>query len=263
MKRIILLSVTLTFLTILSCCKKDAVRGIYNSGKATMGAGTVYSWVNFDKNSNPLSFGLTLNDAALTNLPVSNNNNSGHNHHNSIELTLPSEANLITPFNHIVIDWNPDGHEPKPIYAAPHFDFHFYMMTSADRKKIPSYAQDSTGFSNRPSSEYFPPNYFNPPLVVSSDPQMGTHWVDANSPELQPGGVFTETFVYGSFNGKVNFIEPMITYDFFKNITEWSRTIPQPAKVQLSGYYPTKLSISHLNGEYILSLEDLIYREAN
>jgi hypothetical protein len=263
MKRIIVFAIAGLMLTSVSCKKKELVPGTYQSNPTNMGGGKVYSWMSFDKEGTPVSLGFTLDDAALTNLPDSASHGSGHNTMNSIELPLPPEIVSITPFNHIVIDYNPTGHQPKPIYAEAHFDFHFYMMTSADRKKIPTYAQDSTGFANRPNSAYFPANYINPPLVVSADPQMGTHWVDVTSPELQPGGVFTETFVYGSFGGKVNFVEPMITYNFFKNTTTWSRSIPQPQKVQLSGYYPTKVSVVHANGEYKLSLENLVYRVAS
>jgi hypothetical protein len=46
-------------------------------------------------------------------------------------LALPKEA-APTAYNHIGIDWNPQGHEPQGIYDKPHFDFHFYMITPED-----------------------------------------------------------------------------------------------------------------------------------
>ncbi len=262
MKKILGFAVMGMMIIAISCKKKDMVPGTYDSNDINMGNGKVHSWMTFNEDGSPVSLGFTLNDEALNGLPDSTHG-SGHSSHNEIELPLPPEIVSITPFNHIVINWNPSGHQPKPIYAAPHFDFHFYTITSSDRKKIPTFAQDSTGFANRPAAAYFPPNYVNPPLAVSADPQMGTHWVDVTSAELQPGGVFTETFVYGSFAGKVNFLEPMMTYTFFKNTTSWSRSIPQPAKVSKSGYYPTTVSITHSNGLYKLSLENLVYRTAS
>ena len=262
MKKIVAVAIMGLVIVSLSCKKKDMIPGTYNSNDVKMGNGKVHSWMTFDEEGTPVALGFTLNDDALNGLPDSTQG-SGHAAHNAIELPLPPEIVSITPFNHIVINYNPTGHQPKPIYAAPHFDFHFYTMTSSDRKKIPTYDKDSTGFANRPAAAYLPANYVNPPLVVSADEQMGTHWVDVTSPELQPGGTFTETFVYGSFGGKVNFLEPMITYSYFKAITSWSRSIPQPAKVSKSGYYPTTISVTHSNGSYTLSLENLVFRTAS
>ncbi len=53
-------------------------------------------------------------------------------------------------------------------------------------------------------------------LVGGGVPQMGAHWVDVTSPELN-GSTFAQTFIYGSYDGQVNFYEPMITLDFLKN----------------------------------------------
>lgn len=50
----------------------------------------------------------------------------------------------------------------------------------------------------------------------------------------KPGGgqKFTQTFIFGSYYGKVAFMEPMITWDFLKNSTTFTRAIHQPAKFQ-------------------------------
>lgn len=222
-----------------------------------MGNGEVFSWVKFDAEGNPLSLGLSMTESALDGLPSSG---PGHQHQNSFELPLPPTIVSKTPFTHAFINWNPEGHEPKQIYAAPHFDFHFYTISSAERKAIPSFIQDSTGFKNKPAAEYFPPNYFNPG-AIASDAQMGTHWIDMNTPELS-GSPFTETFVYGSYAGKVNYIEPMITHSYFKSLTNWSRNVPRPAKVQISGFYPKRLTVTRTNGYYTMSLEDFEFRKA-
>jgi hypothetical protein len=39
---------------------------------------------------------------------------------------------------------------------------------------------------------------------------MGVHWIDPASHEFH-GHDFTATVLYGSYNGEMNFIEPMIT----------------------------------------------------
>jgi len=76
---------------------------------------------------------------------------------------------------------------------------------------------------------------------------MGFHWVDVTSPKFN-GQPFTQTFIIGSYDSKVTFYEPMITLDFLKNITNHERNIPQSARVQKSGWYPTKQQIVKHDG---------------
>jgi hypothetical protein len=78
-------------------------------------------------------------------------------------------------------------------------------------------------------------------------PMMGAHWVDPTSGEFH-GQPFGETFIFGSYEGKVTFYEPMITLEFLKNNSNFERSIPQPAKVQKSGYYPTKMRVVKHDG---------------
>ncbi|MGI8637700.1 MAG: hypothetical protein ACR2KZ_20055, partial [Segetibacter sp.] len=70
-------------------------------------------------------------------------------------------------------------------------------------------AADMTKLNADPTASYLPQNYF-PGAPV---PQMGKHFVDIASPELN-GQPFTQTFIYGSYDSKVTFYEPMITLDF-------------------------------------------------
>jgi hypothetical protein len=42
---------------------------------------------------------------------------------------------------------------------------------------------------------------------------MGSHFVDITSPEFN-GGIFTQTFIFGSYESNVIFYEPMITLDY-------------------------------------------------
>jgi hypothetical protein len=60
--------------------------------------------------------------------------------------SLPSESGVFildfpiqardTPFQYIMFDWNPNGHEPEGIYDKPHFDFHFYIQDLDDVEAI-------------------------------------------------------------------------------------------------------------------------------
>ncbi|RYY10158.1 MAG: hypothetical protein EOO04_37320, partial [Chitinophagaceae bacterium] len=195
---------------IFSSCKKenDNKSGILKGAELQVHEGKAWTWVQLDQNGNPQKMAVSINDAAMKSLPTTGGNdghNQGHSGINNWVLKFHPKAN-VSPFNFIGLDWNPIGHEPDPIYGKSHFDFHFYMMTQAEVDAIPPYPLDSVKFKNSPAPEYLPANYFN---AGGGVPKMGAHWVDPTSPEFS-GKPFTQTFIYGSYNGKVNFYEPMI-----------------------------------------------------
>jgi hypothetical protein len=242
-----------------SCKKDDAVKQTVFTGPVEkFQHGKAWTWYEEDNNGNPFRLAIAIDDAAMNSLDRSLPGGGGHSHENMLSLKLHSKVSN-TAFMHVGLDWNPHGHEPEPIYGKPHFDFHFYMMSEAERLAIPPYQVDSVKFKNFPAPAYFPPTYINPGGGV---PQMGAHWIDFTSPELN-GAPFTQTFIYGSYNGKVNFYEPMITEEFIKTNATFERAIPQPAKYQKTGYYPTKMRIAKANGVTNIILEAFVLRQAS
>jgi hypothetical protein len=221
--------------------------------------GKAWTWVQLSKQGNPEKLGITLTEDVLNTVPAGTKD-GGHGHiaGNHWVMQLPSKAGA-TPFNHVSMHWNPNGHEPENIYTLPHFDFHFYTTTPEEVLEIGTYEQDSVRFKNTPSAEYYPAKYVNPGAATSV-PQMGAHYVDVTSGEFQ-GKTFTETFLFGSFDGKVTFYEPMITLDFLKKNSDYVREIPQPAKVQKSSWYPTKMRVSKHNGVTEIILDQFVYRK--
>jgi hypothetical protein len=142
------------------------------------------------------------------------------------------------------------------LYDKPHFDFHFYIIPESERIAIPPYQIDSTGFLNFPAPGYTPATYVPTPGGV---PQMGTHWIDFTSPEFN-GQPFTQTFLYGTYNGKVAFYEPMITKAFLDANASFERPFGVAAKYKESGYYPTKMRIVKAEGATHIILEGFVYR---
>jgi hypothetical protein len=136
---------------------------------------------------------------------------------------LPMPARNATAFQFVELDWNPKGHGAP--YLEPHFDFHFYTTSQAERDAIlPSDPQYAVKAAHAPPAAEVPQFYASPaallgiPPVVTAVPQMGMHWVDVRSPELQgmlghPEAYrpFTKTFIYGAWDGRMTFMEPMIT----------------------------------------------------
>ena len=161
---------------------------------------------------------------------------------------------MNTLIKHVFLNWNPAGHEPPGIYDLPHFDFHFYLVPDAERVA----STDMAKINIQPAADYVPANH----MAGAPVPQMGLHWLDLASPELS-GAKFTQTFIYGSYDGKVTFIEPMITKEFLLNTTNFERSIPQPAKYQRAGYYPTKMRIIKHDRVTEVILDNFVQRQAS
>jgi len=226
-----------------SCKKDDNDNGLLKGPQVKIHDGKAWTWFQADSQGNPSRIGIAITDKALNSVPVGDG--TGHGHDMSDNMwTLKFHPKASIPFNHVGMGWNPNGHEPENIYTRPHFDFHFYMMTPEEVAAIPPYEVAKEKFDNRPAPEYFPANYINPGGGV---PQMGAHWVDVTSGEFH-GQTFTQTFIFGSYDGKVTFYEPMITLEFLKNNSNYERTIAEPAKFQKTGYYPTKMRVVKHDG---------------
>ncbi|HVZ57700.1 MAG TPA: hypothetical protein VG870_13665 [Chitinophagaceae bacterium] len=255
MKKIFLSAITLAAL--FSSCKKDHDNsGLFNGPVVSYQGGKAWTWVQTDADNKPLRVGISIDDQAMAHLDPGTSE-SGEDA-DAISLAFDSHASL-TPFQHALVEWNPHGHEPAGIYDKPHFDFHFYMTSEADRLAIPAYEQNSAAFDHFPPAGYMPDVY---QAIPGGVPQMGTHWVDVNTPELH-GQPFTQTFLYGSYNGAVTFYEPMITKAFLYTSANFRRDIPVPAKFARAGYYPTRMQVQKTGGATQVILEGFVYRQAS
>jgi hypothetical protein len=252
-----ILTVALVATAMFSCKKKDDVTkaGTFTGSEVEVQHGKGWSWVKLNADGNPEQLGLSINDAAINSMPVGTGGGGTHTHDNSVVFPLHAAAKANTPFDHLGVDWNPNGHEPAGIYDKPHFDFHFYMITEGQQAA----ATDMTKLETDPAADYLPANFIGGAPV----PQMGKHWIDVTSPELTGQVPFTQTFIYGSYDGKVTFLEPMITLDFLKATTTFVRPIPQPAKYKKEGYYPTRMRISKHDGVTDVVLEGFVKRQAS
>ena len=200
-----------------------------------MGKGEVRSFITVSEAGMPQELGIEMTKDALTRLP-------GDPDKGTFKLTLPAEAKKLTSFNHVVIEWNIHGHPPF-FYQLPHFDFHFYTQPEKEVDRIPTYAANPSGFNHNPAGGFLPPTYIAPP--GGEEAAMGKHWVDATAPELpwNGGATFTKTFIYGSYDGKVNFLEPMITLAYLQNCVSSTTAFPQPALFAQHTNYPEKYNI--------------------
>ena len=256
---------------------------------ARVGNGAARTYVIFDKTNPavPIEVGVALDERAFDGLPAPDPQAhakaaaSAHEHvdNHVYLLSLPEQG--VPPFQFVELDWNPGGHETPGIYDRPHFDFHFYTISPAERAAIvPSDSQ----FQKR--ADMLPPEAQRPPFYAMAAPPgapapgvplMGVHWIDVRSPELQkmfgkPEAFrpFTSTFIYGSWAGRFTFVEPMITraHILAKKTAMHSAVrdelIPVPTAQSYSpaGYYPSAYRIAWdaEAKEYRIALTQLEWR---
>lgn len=219
----------------------------YASETKPLGQGFIQSWVTTDSAGKPMALGFVFGTAALSGLPGV---------HTEYMLALPFE---VAPFTHIVADWNPHGHIPAGIYDVPHFDFHFYMISPEYRSEIIVNDEDMPKFHKAPAAEFLPAGYV---MAVpgGEESRMGMHWIDPSSPEFN-GKPFQTTFIYGTYDGQVAFLEPMVAMTFLKAEKHFSAPIKQPQAYETAGYYPTRYAVRYdaARDRYYVALQGLAY----
>ncbi|HEX6630005.1 MAG TPA: DUF5602 domain-containing protein, partial [Gemmatimonadaceae bacterium] len=164
-----------------------------------VGNGRARTYVMLDQTRGgaPVEVGVALDEAALEGLPAPMQmpmpgGDDPHAHVDTHVYDLAMPAQNPTPYRFVELDWNPGGHEPPGIYDIPHFDFHFYTITQAERNAIDPVALGAEAFlamsANLPPEGERPAFYAAlaaPGTPIVAVPRMGTHWVDLRSPELQ------------------------------------------------------------------------------
>lgn len=209
--------------------------------ETALGGGTARTYLQ-TANGAPVELGIAFSEGALNQLPGHDTPGGVHlpDGHHMFEYVLALPEENPTPFRHVLLDWNPGGHEPPGVYDLPHFDMHFYLLTVAERRAIdPADAAFGAKATHFPAAGQMPAGYTAIPGAV---PFMGAHWVDPTSPELH-GEAFTQTFIYGSWDGEMIFAEPMITREFLASKPQFEEALKVPEQFAEPGYYPAKYSI--------------------
>jgi hypothetical protein len=265
---------------------RSAVNREYGTS-VKVGAGRARAYVVTDPRTGAAAeVGVALDEQALHGLPAPNPHAAaapdGHQHldNHAYLLSLPERG--AAPFQFVELDWNPGGHEPPGVYDVPHFDFHFWTVSQDERAAVvPSDPQFQRNADALPPEGQRPPSYVvaaPPGAPAPGIPLMGVHWADVRTPELQNAfgkpeawRPFTTTFLYGSWNGRFTFLEPMITraYILAKRaapnpaVRDEVIPIPTPAQVGTPGHYPSAYRIAwdSTAGEYRVALTRLTWRE--
>ncbi len=124
------------------------------------------------------------------------------------------------------------------------------------------HCEDSARASTPLPERHAPQDYIDVGAAVAG---MGNHLVDALDPELaDPKLGFSSTFIYGAYDGKLIFLEPMVSHAFLSSRPQECRPIRAPKTYAVAGYYPTRYCVRHdaSDGTYRVTLEGLVRRQA-
>ncbi|NVK40609.1 MAG: DUF5602 domain-containing protein [Oceanospirillaceae bacterium] len=225
--------------------------GTYEGPPVAIGQGQAWTFVTLDEQGQAKTLGIRMSEAALSGLPAEPPATGEWEY----QLSLPAEAS-VTGYNHVTVDWNPHGHIPEGVYNVPHFDFHFYAIDSASRNAITAVGEDLARAHKAPEPAYMPADYVLPP--GTEVPRMGAHAIDSASPEFhdQP---FTQTFIYGFYDGRIIFVEPMMTLAFLASRPDVSAPVKQPEAYYPGFAYPNWYGARYdaANAQYEITLEEL------
>jgi hypothetical protein len=234
--------------------------GTFSGPSQELGNGTAKTYVTLNDGGEPTEVGLRLTPTALEGLPQSGA---------TLMIDFPDQA-ADTAFDHVMLNWNPQGHEPPELFGRPHFDFHFDMLDMATMEAInPADAAYAAKAEHLPEAKYVPQDYAvapGPPVAAQAVPNMGVHLVDSSDASLVPGEYdFTQIIINGVWDGRYTFIEPMITRDWLMTGPSLEQPLKQPEAYQETGYYPTTyaVDVDQKTEEYVVSLGGLTMRDAS
>lgn len=234
---------------------------IHEGESAELGDGTVTAYATTNSGGEFAALGVRVDGDALASVDA---DESEPHEEVAAHLSFPDEVDT-RQFTFVGFHFNPVGHPPPDVYTVPHFDFHFYMV---EEEVVEGIAPGIAAY-DLPDEQY-PPNYeFEDPRLIV--PEMGEHLLDGTSREFS-GGEFTHTYVYGAYDpsidaenptgveevemegqtrevpvfegdgeGRLHFVEPMVTTEFFGALDEKvERDVTTPAAFFTEDRYPTE-----------------------
>jgi hypothetical protein len=259
---------------------------IHYGAPVDMGHGTVRTYLAFDAAGKPMELGVLMSADALEGLPAGHsrsgrcfdlNGNGRIDESGECEgdyeyvLAMPRVIadRWDIPFQWVGVNWNAHGHIPPGIYDLPHFDFHFYIANEPSVRAIGvgpcGIFMDCDDFKR--ATQPVPAKYVDHRHVSvgAAVAAMGNHLIDSTSHEFaKPPKKFTHTWIFGAYDGRITFYEPMITHAYLMKRPNVCKAIKQPDAWQIAGYYPTRYCMRYHDraGKYTISLEGLEHRKA-
>ncbi|MDC7706909.1 DUF5602 domain-containing protein [Vogesella indigofera] len=207
----------------------------YRGKPVPFGQGRAHTEVRTDAAGKAVAVSIVFSEQALAGLP-------GAAMAPAYVLRMPAKGPR-TVVDHVVINWEAAGHPPPKVYDVPHFDFHFYLAKRAETLKINfKNENESADPGQQPPAELLPAGYILPPGTAV--PKMGVHAINTQAAEFQQQP-FTATLIYGYYNQKQTFIEPMVALSFLQSKPAFSAPLARPARYSKAGSYPGGYRVSY------------------
>jgi hypothetical protein len=150
---------------------------------------------------------------------------------------MPAEARAATGIDHLTVYWEHHGHPPAP-FLTPHFDFHFYTISDADRLAIDC--------ANKTKPAILPTGFSLPDIEIPGlgmltgicAPGMGMHSLVTS--ELAGTTPFSGTMVLGFYNARPIFFEPMVAKVKLEEKKSFTLPLVTPAGLAAGVHYPAR-----------------------
>jgi hypothetical protein len=157
-------------------------------------------------------------------------------------MDMPAPATANGGFKQLTVFWEHGGHPPGA-FMTPHFDFHFYTVSAAERMAMD--CQDLTKPAALPAAyglpdiplppEMVPMMGGVPALIGLCVPTMGMHALLTS--EIERTDAFHGSMVVGYYGGKPVFLEPMLSKAML--MQKRSFDLPVPTVPGMTGMQPT------------------------
>jgi len=168
-----------------------------------------------------------------------------------VSVPVPEDARQALGFDHMAINWEAFGHPPES-FVTPHFDFHFYNVSSD--------AVGAIDCSDESKPSALPSRYALPDIDVPGMgefiglcvPHMGMHAM--LSDEVDDPAPFEASLVVGYYAGRPIFIEPMVSRDELLKGQDFSLPMPAVGGLPAGVRYPTRFRAEYdqVNKQYQL-----------
>jgi hypothetical protein len=222
--RMMLIAAVSLMLGLVAAARSNDARATSSSCTPVMGS-EVCTWVVTERGS-ATELGATIPMALIESVPI------------DVEMVwpprelasvpLPAEAREALGIDHMGLNWEAHGHPPAS-FMTPHFDFHFYNITSA--------AVDAIDCVDDAKPATLPRGYALPDIDVPGMgtfiglcvPKMGMHAMPGH--EVDDTDAFQASMMLGYYGGQPIFVEPMVSRALLLSKSDF--TLPVPAVVNL------------------------------
>ena len=214
------------------------------------GSGSITSWVKTNDNGDPSSIGVTFKESAVASLETDSEMMTML----MLPMTSAMSMMMAMPFDHIEVDWVPEGDPAPSVYDKAHLDCHFFTMSMSEQMGMMG-GRDTTMMDMK----YLPNGYM---MDSVSEEGMGVHCMDTTAKEFH-GQPFDHSFLYGFYHGNMAFMETMCAKSFLGTKASYTGDLKQPQAFKKPGYYPLKYSVQYdaINKEYTISIDNLTCRK--